>query len=85
MDYEKKFKEARDAFLNMIYESSDWDIDYDADINENGRHIDRSTYHINGDLSSLKYLCDKLDIKHREMDEGLDKAIKRAVEEDYQG
>ena len=86
MDFEKKFKDVRDAFLNLIADSSRWGIDYEAEYGtESSRPIDCSTYHIRGPLSSLKYLCDKLDIKHREMDEGLDKAIKRAVEEDYQG
>ena len=77
-----KFKAVRDAFLELIADATDFSIDYDADTNDLGRMIDCSTYHIRGNLSSLAYLCEKLEIKHNEMDEGLDTAIIRAVEED---
>ena len=76
-----KFKAVRDAFLELIADATDFSIDYDADTNDLGRMIDCSTYHIKGNLSSLKYLCEKLDVKYNEMDESLDTAIQRAIEE----
>ena|SRR5215471_9808507 len=76
----KKFQAAREAFLSLIADSSNWGVEYDADTNSAGRQIDCSTFVVEGPIWSLEALCGALDIKRSRIDQSLDDAIQEAVE-----
>jgi hypothetical protein len=78
-------KAAREAFLNLIGDATDWGIDYDGDTNDSGHMIDCSHYHIRGPLQSLRELCEELGIRPKSYDQSLDDAIQEAVEADPPG
>ena len=74
-----KLHSIREAFLDVIADSRDFTIDYDADTNSNGMMVDCSTFSINGPLTSLVGLVEALGMR-RKYEESVDDMIQRYVE-----
>lgn len=74
---------AREAFLNLIADASEWEEDPDGDMNDAGAMIDLTTYKLRTGRMQLEELAEALGIK-RAYDESVKDAIDRAVQEPAQ-
>jgi len=81
IDWKAKFEAAREAFLNMIADSHQWEIEYDADTNSNGMQVDCSSYSIDGPIENLRDICEAFGIRQK-YEQSLDDAILEAVEKE---
>ena len=74
-------KDSKEHFLDMLADC-EWNIDYDADTDSNGRQVDCSTFSIQGPLQALITFIEQLGIRCSSAYESWDDAILRAIEGD---